>query len=92
MDVRVEVYFSARSVLLLRPGVAASLRASAHPNTILDAMREASAMGAQFLACADALDAHGVDPSALIPECSGRGGAVQFAARACDPRWRALVF
>jgi hypothetical protein len=36
--------------------------------------------------------AHGIDPSRLIPECAGQGGAVQFAARAADLRWRALVF
>ena len=42
MDVPVEIYFSARSVLLLVPGVAEGLRASAHHDkTIADALREA---------------------------------------------------
>ena len=93
MDLQVEVYFSARSVLLLQPGVAQSLRASdRHDKTVLDAMREAVSHGAVLLACADALDAHGMARSELIPECRGRGGAVQFIVRACDPAWRALVF
>jgi predicted peroxiredoxin len=93
MEIPVEIYFSARSVELLVPGVAAGLRASTrHPKTILDAMREAVEHGAVLLACSDALAAHGIDPQRLIPECSGRGGAVQFAARAADLRWRALVF
>jgi len=93
MDVPVEVYFTARSVHLLAPGVAAGLRASPrHAKTVLDAMREAVAHGARFYACSDALDAQGVDAATLIAECHGRGGAVQFMARAADRRWRTLVF
>ena len=92
MDVPVEIYFTAASVRLLVPGVAAGLRASAHPKTILDAMREAVSHGAVLLACSDALAAHGLEATTLIPECHGRGGAVQFMARAIDSRWRTLVF
>lgn len=93
MDVLVEVYFSAASVRLLAPGVAAGLRASPHhPKTVLDAMREAVGHGARLYACTDALHAQGVAPGHLIPECHGFGGAVQFMARATDLRWRALVF
>ena len=93
MEWPVEIYFTAGSVRLLVPGVAATLRASVRfDKTILDAMREAVAHGARLLACTDALHAHGIDPHALIAECSGHGGAVQFMARACDLRWRTLVF
>jgi uncharacterized protein len=92
MELQVEIYFTARSVHLLVPGVADALRASAHPKTVLDAMREAVAHGAVLLACSDALVAQGLAGTALIPECSGRGGAVQFMSRAADPRWRTLVF
>lgn len=93
MEVPVEIYFTARSVQLLVPGVAAALRASAfHDKTVLDAMREAVAHGAVLLACTDALQAQGVDGQRLIPECRARGGAVQFMARAADLRWRTLVF
>ncbi len=93
MDVPVEIYFSARSVQLLVPGVAEGLRASGrHDKTIADSMREAVSHGAVLLACTDALQAQGLGDVALIPECSRRGGAVQFMARACDPRWRTLVF
>ncbi len=99
MDLPVEIYFTARSVQLLVPGVAASLRASAsagagatHEKTILDAMQEAVLHGAVLLACTDALHANGIDPNNLIAECSGRGGAVQFMARAGDLRWRTLVY
>jgi predicted peroxiredoxin len=92
MDVAVEIYFTARSVHLLVPGVAAALHASSHPKSVLDAMREAAAHGARLYACADALAAQGLDGTALIPECGGRGGAVQFMARALDARWRTLVF
>lgn len=93
MDVPVEIYFTARSVHLLVPGVAETLRASSlFDKNVLVAMREAVAHGAQLFACTDALHAHGVDPERLIPECAGHGGAVQFMARAADLRWRALVF
>lgn len=93
MDVPVEIYFTAGSVKLLVPGVAERLRASTrHPKSILDALREAVAHGAVLLACSDALQAHGIDAAGLIPECGGRGGAVQFMARAGDLRWRTLVF
>lgn len=93
MDLPVEIYFTARSVHLLAPGTAARLRAdSSHAKTVLDAMREAVAHGARLYACSDALAAQGLDAAALIPECHGRGGALQFMARAADLRWRALVF
>lgn len=93
MDVPVEMYFTAGSVRLLAPGVAASLRPSAtHGKTVLDSMQEAVAFGVRLFACGDALAAHGLDRARLIPECHGLGGAVQFMARAADLRWRTLVF
>lgn len=93
MDTPVEIYFTAGSVRLLQPGLAETLRASPrHPKTVLDALREAVEHGAVLLACTDALHAQGMDPKALIPECTRRGGAVQFMARAADLRWRTLVF
>ena len=93
LDVPVEIYFTAASVRLLVPGVAAGLHASAHhAKTIYDNMREAVAHGARLLACSDALDAHGIDGGQLIAECAGRGGAVQFMARVCEPGWKTLVF
>lgn len=92
LDMPVEVYFTARSVRLLAPGVAAALHASAHARSVYDAMREAVAHGAVFYACSDALQAHGLAAGPLIPECTRRGGAVQFMARAADLRWRTLVF
>lgn len=92
LDMPVEVYFTARSVRLLQPGVAAALFASEHPKSVYDAMREAVAHGAAFYACSDALQAHGLAATTLIPECTRRGGAVQFMARAADLRWRTLVF
>jgi len=92
MDVAVEIYFTAGSVRLLAPGVAESLRPGEHPKTVLDSIREAVSHGAVLLACSDALAAHGLDAGSLIPECTRRGGAVQFMARAADLRWRTLVF
>ena len=93
MDMPVEIYFSAASVRLLVPGVAAGLRASPGVDkTIYDNIREAVALGARCYACSDALQAQGLGHVDLIAECHGRGGAVQFMARAGDLRWRALVF
>lgn len=93
MDLPVEIYFTARSVHLLVPGVADGLRPSArHDRSVGDAIREAVAHGAVLLACTDALDAQGLDRRNLIPECRGHGGAVQFMARAASRRWRTLVY
>lgn len=93
LELPVELYFTARSVHLLVPGVAAGLRASARfDKTILDAMREAHGHGARFYACTDALHAQGLAGQPLIAECSGHGGALQFMVRAGDLRWRTLVF
>ena len=93
MEVPVELYFSAASVHLLVPGVADALRASPRVSkTVGDNLREAAAHGARFFACSDALAAHGLADTPLIAEVAGRGGAVQFMARALDLRWRTLVF
>ncbi len=93
MDLEVEIYFTARSVLLLQPGVAAGLCASALVDkTVYQAMQEAVAHGARLLACTDALHAQGMSRTGLIPECAGHGGAVQYMARVADPAWRGLVF
>ena len=93
MDMPVELYFTARSVHLLAPGVAQALRASERTErTVYDAMHEAAEHGAVFYACAEALRAQGLAGQPLIAECAGHGGAVQFMARAADPAWRTLVF
>lgn len=93
LEVPVEMYFSAASVRLLVPGVAEGLRASALVDrTIAQTMAEAQAAGVHFYACSDALQAQGLAGMPLIPGVAGHGGAVQFMARALDPRWAALVF
>jgi predicted peroxiredoxin len=92
MDLPVEIYFTARSVRLLVQGVADRLHAGDPAMSVLDHMRGAVAHGAVLLACSEALRIQGIDPVELIPECTGRGGAVQFMARAADLRWRTLVF
>ena len=93
MELEVEIYFTARSVLLLRPGVASGLQASELiDKTVYQSMQEAHAHGARLLACTDALHAQGMGRAGLIPECGGHGGAVQFMARLADPAWRTLVF
>lgn len=92
MDAPVELYFSAASVQLLRPEVAAGLHASPRVSkTIANNLAEAVALGARLYACSDALHAQGLTPEQLMPGVA-RGGAVQFMARALDARWRALVF
>ena len=93
MELEVEVYFSARAVLLLQPGVAEGLRASTRfDKTIADWMQDALDHGARFLACSDALAAQGLAHEDLIPAARHHGGAVQFMARAMDPAWATLVF
>lgn len=92
MEVPVEIYFTAASVHLLVPGVAAGLRASPRVDkTIADNLREAVGLGAQLFACSDALHAQGLQAAQLMAGVQ-RGGAVQFMARAIDRDWRTLVF
>ena len=92
MEVPVEIYFTAASVHLLVPGVAAGLRASPRVDkTIADNLREAVGLGAQLFACSDALHAQGVQAAQRMAGVQ-RGGAVQFMARAIDRDWRTLVF
>ena len=93
LELEVEIYFSARSVLLLQPGVAEGLRASEHnAMTIAQHMQQALAHSARLLACTDALHANGMTREGLIPAVAGHGGAVQFMSRLADPAWRTLVF
>jgi len=93
LELQVEVYFSARAVLLLKPGVAESLRASERfDKTIADWMQDALDHGASFFACSDSLAAQGLAMVDLMPAARQHGGAVQYAARAADPGWATLVF
>ncbi|WP_457394628.1 DsrE family protein [Roseateles sp. P5_E1] len=93
LELQVEVYFSARAVLLLKPGVAEALRASERfDKTIAGWMKDALDHGARFFACSDALAAQGLALADLIPAGRHHGGAVQYALRAADPAWATLVF
>lgn len=93
LELQVEVYFSARAVLLLQPGVAERLRASERfDKTIAAWMQDALDHGARFFACSDALAAQGLTHDDLLPAGRHHGGAVQYALRAADPAWATLVF
>ncbi|PTT88575.1 hypothetical protein DBR42_09495 [Pelomonas sp. HMWF004] len=93
LEMQVEVYFSARAVLLLQPGVAEGLRASERFDKSIAAwMHDALSHGARFFACTDALAAQGLTQADLMPAARHHGGAVQYAARAADPAWTCLVF
>lgn len=92
-DVPVELYFTARSVELLKPGVAEALFSGPQRNKSVYAyMQEAAQHGAKFYACTDAVRVYGLEGQPLIPEYTAPGGVVQFAARLLDARWRCLVF
>jgi len=93
LDAEVEIHFSASSVLLLVNGTAAALFGDElRSRSIYDHMQQASRLGARFLACSDALDAHRVGREVLIPEVNGVAGAAAFVGRALDPDWVTLVF
>lgn len=93
MEVEVEMYFTARSVELLRRGVAEGLQAAAGSGkSVADFRREALAFGVRLFACPTALAAHGVAADALIDELAGQAGAAAYLGRALDPAWRSLSF
>jgi predicted peroxiredoxin len=93
MDVEVEMYFTARSVELLRRGVAETLQAAAGSGkSVADFRREAVGFGAKLFACPTALASHGVGEDELIPGLAGHAGAAAFIGRTLDPAWRTLSF
>ena len=93
MDVEVEMYFTARSVELLRRGVAEALLAAAGSGkSVADFRREALAFGAKMFACPTALASHGIDAAELISGLAGQAGAAAFIGRTLDPTWRSLSF
>ncbi len=93
MDLDVEVYFASRSVRLLLPGVAESLRTTGNGGeTIAHFMRESHQAGAKFFVCTSAKRAFLETDAALIPEVDGYAGAGSFIARAADTTWATLVF
>lgn len=93
MDVEVEMYFTARSVELLRRGVAEALLAAAGSGkSVADFRREALAFGTKMFACPTALASHGIDAAELISGLAGQAGAAAFIGRTLDPAWRSLSF
>ena len=93
MDVEVEMYFTARSVELLRQGVAEALQAAAgSAKSVADFRREAVGFGAKLFVCPTALASHGVGEDELIPGLAGHAGAAAFIGRTLDPAWRTLSF
>lgn len=93
MDCRVEVHFAGRSVHLLLPGVAASLKTlDGGDHSVYDFMRDAAAHGARFLGCSMAMAAYLAEQPERIPEYAGAAGAGAFVSRTLDPAWRTLVF
>lgn len=93
MDVEVEMYFTARSVELLRRGVAEGLNAAAGSGkSVADFRREAAGFGTKLFACPTALASHGVGEGELIAGLAGHAGAAAFIGRTLDPAWRTLSF
>ncbi len=93
MDVEVEMYFTARSVELLRRGIAEGLTAAAgSTKTVADFRREALAFGVKLFACPTALAGHGVPAAELVADVTAQAGAAAYLGRALDPAWRTLSF
>lgn len=96
MDAQVEIYFTARSVRLLLPGVAAALYAGSPDDpthrSIGDYMDDAREQGVVFFVCTAALQAQGLSMNDLMPGWARAGGAVRFMDRTMDAQWRALTF
>jgi predicted peroxiredoxin len=92
LDVRVEMYFTSRSVLLLVPQNVRSLRAGQEGRAVAEYMALARQGGVQFLACTEALAAHGVGVAQVAAAVDGYAGAAAFMARALDPDWTTLTY
>lgn len=93
MDVEVEMYFTARSVELLRQGCAEAIEAVAGGGkSVADFRREALAFGVRLHACPTAMASHGIAAAALIPEVAAQAGAAAYLGRVLDPAWKTLSF
>jgi predicted peroxiredoxin len=93
MDAEVEMFFTSASVKLLVPGVAASIfSAEERTQSVFEFMRLAAQHGVRFYACSQALQAYGLAQEALVPECTGVGGAATFMARVMDEAWQTLTY
>ena len=93
MDVEVEMYFTARSVELLRRGVAEGLTATAgSTKSVAGFRREALAFGVRLFACPTALAGHDVPAAELVAGVVAQAGAAAYLGRALDPAWRTLSF
>ena len=93
MEIEVEIYVAGGAIRLLEPGVAARLRTEPDgEETVYAFMQRAAALGVKLFACPQAMQAHGVDPDRVIPECTGAAGATAFVARALDPSWSTLTY
>lgn len=93
MEAEVVVYFTSRSVLLLEDGVPQNLYAAAGAaEPVYHFMRNAAELGVEFHACGEALAAHGVDRSHLIPEFSGIAGAAWLMERVFSADWKVMTY
>jgi uncharacterized protein len=93
MDFQVEVYFSARSALLLVPGAAERLRAGGNGDpSIAEFMRQSHQHGAKFFACSAAMKNLQLAREQLGDWVDGVAGASTVVARLADPAWRVMVF
>ncbi|ATE62017.1 DsrE/DsrF/DrsH-like family protein [Thauera sinica] len=93
MDAEVEMYFTARSVELLRKGIAEAIEAAAGSGrSVADFRRDALALGVRLYACPAAMVSHGIADAELIPEVAGQAGAAAYLGRALDTAWRTLGF
>lgn len=91
LDAEVEVHFAGPAVRLLVEGVAENAVTSGD-KPVYSFMCEASSLGISFFACSMAMRQHVAADATMIPEFTGKAGAVTFAAHILDPAWRVLVF
>ncbi|MFM9972470.1 MAG: DsrE/DsrF/DrsH-like family protein [Burkholderiales bacterium] len=93
MDVNVEIYFTGKSILLLRQGVAAALPSGPREReTVYSFMRHAAEHGAKFFACSEAMEEQQIRRAEFIDEIIEIGGAAAFVARVLDEDWATLTY
>jgi uncharacterized protein len=93
LDAEVEMYFTARSVRLLLPTVAAGLYPATGDGALplTHFIEQAVEAGVRFFACPTALAAHCAAGEALRADVR-HAGAASFLGRTLDPAWRSLSF
>ena len=85
MDLKVEIYFAARTASLLKKDIAENLfPGKEKKKSIYSFMQDAHRAGVKFFLCGGAMKEHGITDETAIPELDGVRGGAAFIGEAIE--------